>query len=315
MLKKILEGDMRTISRAISKIENGDKSMELVIDNLYSHCGNALVLGITGPPGAGKSVLIDKLIKEEREQGKRIAVLAVDPSSPFSGGAILGDRLRMQKHSTDSKVFIRSMASRGHIGGIAGATLDAIRVFDASGFDLIIIETIGVGQVEVEIMEISDITILVLVPGMGDEIQALKAGIMEIGDIFVVNKKDQQGANKLKSEIEYVLNFNKNTDSTEHPIIMTNAITSEGVKELIEVIHDYFYISKKNQKFIKKRIKQIKSEIKKNIIAGIINGLNNYISSEDKLNTWAEDIYYGKEKIYNLVNQQIKLFIKEIKEK
>ncbi|MCK4715412.1 MAG: methylmalonyl Co-A mutase-associated GTPase MeaB, partial [Candidatus Marinimicrobia bacterium] len=207
LARQVLQQNIRAIARAISLIENGveTKKKEKLIDTLHPHCGHGIIWGITGPPGAGKSTLLNRLIEQLRHDNKKVAVIAVDPSSPFTGGAILGDRLRMQKHATDDSVFIRSMASRGHLGGVAGATGDAIKIFDAAGYDHIIIETIGVGQTEIDVMELSDIVLLVLVPGLGDEIQALKAGVMEIGDIFIINKKDIDGADRLRTEVEYVL--------------------------------------------------------------------------------------------------------------
>ncbi|HHJ53793.1 MAG TPA: methylmalonyl Co-A mutase-associated GTPase MeaB, partial [Caldithrix abyssi] len=197
MVERILNGDTRAVARAISWIENEHPEKEQLIDALYPHAGRAAVWGITGPPGSGKSSLVNLIIKIQRAKGKKVAVIAVDPSSPFSGGAILGDRIRMQNHATDTGVFIRSMASRGHLGGIAGATADAIKVLDAAGFDLILIETIGVGQTEIDIVGLSDLVLLVLVPGLGDEIQALKAGVMEIGDVFIVNKSDKADADRV----------------------------------------------------------------------------------------------------------------------
>ena len=178
LAENVVKGQSRAVARAISWIENDHKMKEPLIDQIYPYCGSAFVWGITGPPGSGKSSLVDHLIFRMRAVGKKVAVIAVDPSSPFSGGAILGDRIRMQKHATDEGVFIRSMASRGHLGGVSGSTADAIKILDAAGYDLILIETIGVGQTEIEVMELSDVVLLVLVPGLGDEIQALKAGVM-----------------------------------------------------------------------------------------------------------------------------------------
>ncbi|RKY55834.1 MAG: methylmalonyl Co-A mutase-associated GTPase MeaB, partial [Candidatus Neomarinimicrobiota bacterium] len=229
---RVLKKEIRAIARSISLIENNmdPEGKETLIDYLHPHCGNAVVWGITGPPGAGKSSLLDRFIEIIRNNGKTVAVIAVDPSSPFSGGAILGDRLRMQKHATDDGVFIRSMASRGHLGGVAGATADAIKIFDAAGFDYIVIETIGVGQTEIEVVELADIVLLVLVPGLGDEIQAMKAGVMEIGDIFIINKKDIDGADRLRAEVEYVLSLKEsNNTGFSHPISMSSATLNEGI--------------------------------------------------------------------------------------
>jgi LAO/AO transport system kinase len=294
-------------------VENDGPGKEELVDKLYPQSGNSIVIGVTGPPGAGKSTLVDKLIKKERAQNKKVAVIAVDPSSPFSGGAILGDRLRMQKHSTDKGVFIRSMASRGHLGGVAGATSDAIKVFDAAGFDVIIIETIGVGQTEVEIIEISDIVLLVLVPGMGDEIQALKAGVMEIGDLFVINKKDHHGADKLKAEVEYVLNLKENSTSETHPVIMTNANLNEGVQLLYAEIYGYLNQIKNNNQFKKNRKQRIISEIKNILTGKIVEQFNQFVDISAEIDSWAEQVYNGDVQPYQLVNNKIQSFLKELK--
>ena len=201
---KIRGGDFRYIARLISMVENGDPQRIDIFKNLSNH-GNAHVVGITGPPGSGKSTLTDKIVLELRAMNKKVGVLAVDPSSPFSGGAILGDRIRMQRHATDENVFIRSLATRGHLGGLSQAVYEAARVLDAAGFDAIIIETVGVGQSEVDIVRCADTIVLVSVPGLGDDIQTIKAGVMEIGDIFAVNKADKDGAARVIREIKSML--------------------------------------------------------------------------------------------------------------
>lgn len=312
MLDKIIEGNIRAVSRAISLVENDGRDKEALIDQLYPNCGSAVVWGVTGPPGAGKSTLVDKLIKRERAQDHKVAVIAVDPSSPFSGGAILGDRLRMQRHATDPNVFIRSMASRGHLGGVAGATSDAIKVFDAAGFDVIIIETIGVGQTEVEIIEISDIVLLVLVPGMGDEIQALKAGVMEIGDIFIVNKKDHHGADKLKAEVEYVLNLKDTKNSESNPVVMTNANLDEGIQQLHESIYEYLETIKNNQQLKGNRKKRLVTEIKNILTAKMVEQFSNYVDINQEIEKWSEQVYNGQIRPYQLINDKIQSFIKEL---
>ncbi|MBP6716920.1 MAG: methylmalonyl Co-A mutase-associated GTPase MeaB, partial [Acidobacteria bacterium] len=205
LTERLLAGDPRALARAISLVENETPEGAAIIGKIYAKTGHAYLIGVTGPPGAGKSTLTDKLIAELRGQGKKVAVLCVDPTSPYSGGAILGDRVRMQSHAQDQGVFIRSMATRGHLGGLATTTAEASLVLDAAGYDVIIIETVGVGQDEVDIVRTADVSLVVLVPGTGDEVQALKAGIMEIADVFVVNKADREGADRTAASIEAML--------------------------------------------------------------------------------------------------------------
>lgn len=201
----VAAGDIRSVARLISRLENRDPSAQEAMRVLLSRTGRALTIGVTGPPGSGKSSLVDRLIRELRQRGRSVGVIAVDPSSPFTGGAILGDRLRMQEHATDPRVFLRSLASRGHLGGLSKATGAAARVLDAAGYDVVIIETVGVGQSEVDVVRVADLVVLVSVPGLGDDIQTIKAGVMEIGDIFVVNKADREGADRVVREIRSML--------------------------------------------------------------------------------------------------------------
>jgi len=236
MIDAVCAGNIRAVGRAISLIENHACEKEPLLSGINCATGRALILGVTGPPGTGKSTLVDRLITRERDRNRKVAVIAVDPSSPFSGGALLGDRIRMQEHAADPGVFIRSMATRGCLGGVARATGDAVKVFDAAGYETVIIETVGVGQAEIEIVSLSDIVLLVLVPGTGDEIQIMKAGIMEIGDIFVVNKCDRDGADKLKAQIDYMLSL-RGDNAPEVPVIMTCATRDEGIDELHEAAH------------------------------------------------------------------------------
>ncbi len=239
LLEKLLAGDTRAIARAITKVENGTDSAAEIMKAVFPKTGNALIIGITGSPGAGKSSLVDKLALFYRNRGERIGIVCVDPSSPFSGGAILGDRIRMQTLGLDKNVFIRSMATRGNLGGLARATVDAVAILDAAGFDKIIVETVGVGQDEVEIVKTADVSVVVLVPGMGDDIQAIKAGIMEIGDVFVINKADRDGVLRTEKELEALLSLAHRPDFWHSPIVKTVATESKGIEDLSKAIESY----------------------------------------------------------------------------
>jgi LAO/AO transport system kinase len=234
---RILDGDARAIARGISLVEDDQDGGAELVRELFSRSGRAFYVGVTGAPGAGKSTLVDHLVARWRAAGSTVGVIAVDPTSPYSGGAMLGDRVRMQAHAPDTGVFIRSMATRGHLGGLARATSDAAMVLDAAGKDFVIIETVGVGQDEVDIIRTADVSIVVLVPGMGDEVQALKAGIMEIADIFVVNKSDREGADRTAAEIESLLSLQTYTkDEWKPPIVRTEATAGAGIDRLVDAV-------------------------------------------------------------------------------
>lgn len=236
----LLAGDERALARAISQVEAGTESGQELLRSVRELTGRARVIGVTGSPGAGKSTLTDALIGELRGHGKRVGVVAIDPTSPFSGGAILGDRIRMTRWHADSGVFIRSMATRGHLGGLAAATLQVVALLDAAGFDYVLVETVGVGQSEVDVVQAADTTVVVLTPGQGDGVQAFKAGIMEIADVFCINKYDQPGADRLRREVAGALELGMYDDQIWFaPIVGTVATKGEGVPELVEKIHEH----------------------------------------------------------------------------
>ncbi|MDT4898445.1 MAG: GTPase [Acidobacteriota bacterium] len=239
LIDRIEAGDARAVARAISKVEDGSVDAAELMKAVFPRTGRGTIIGITGAPGAGKSSLVDKLALAYRQQGERVGIICVDPSSPFSGGAILGDRIRMQTLGLDSGVFIRSMATRGNLGGLARATVDAVAILDAAGYGKIIVETVGVGQDEVEIVKTADVSVVVLVPGMGDDIQAIKAGIMEIGDIFVINKADREGVLRTEKELEALLSLAMREDAWQPPIVKTVATESKGITDLVGAIERY----------------------------------------------------------------------------
>jgi LAO/AO transport system kinase len=236
---QIRAGDVRAVSRALTAIEDREPEAEALLRELFPHTGRAYRVGVTGAPGTGKSTLVDRLVEHYRAVKRKVGVLAVDPSSPFTGGAILGDRVRMQKHASDNGVFIRSMATRGYLGGLSQAASDAALLLDAAGREMVLIETVGVGQGEVDIVRLADCTLVVLIPGMGDDVQSLKAGVMEIGDIFVVNKADREGAGRFEEQLRGILSLVPEREGWKPPVVRTVATENRGIGDLAAAIEQF----------------------------------------------------------------------------
>ena len=262
LVERARTGEARAVARLISLVEDASPLLREVMAGLAPYTGNAQIVGITGSPGVGKSTSTNALVTALRATGKRVGVLAVDPSSPFSGGALLGDRVRMQDHALDKDVYIRSMASRGHLGGLAWTTPQALRVLDAAGCDVVLVETVGVGQSEVEIASLADTTLVLLAPGMGDGIQAAKAGILEIGDVYVVNKADRDGAESVRRELRNMLALAERTeDDWKPPIVLTVAQTGQGVDEVVEKIDAHRAWMESSGELDRRRVRRARDEI------------------------------------------------------
>lgn len=306
LLEKIFSGNRLALSRLISKIENRSPDLMTLMAKVQEHCGHALCLGVTGPPGAGKSTLVDKIISHLRKKKQKVGVVAIDPSSPFSGGAVLGDRIRMQDHAGDEGVFIRSLGSRGSHGGLSRATREVVKLYDAFGMDHVIVETVGVGQTELDIMEIADTTIVVLTPESGDAIQTMKAGILEIADIFVVNKADRDGAHLMQMELKTMLEIGGKKSSLnnwEIPVLLVQASQDIGVPEVVDAIQ-------KHQVFLKKENKGTKGKKEQNTLNEVKEIMME--SLQTKVSDFADKNVEGVANPYLVAEKLLKKFLTHV---
>jgi LAO/AO transport system kinase len=303
LVRRIRGGEIRALSRAISTVEDHTPESKELLKALFPYSGNAMLLGLTGSPGAGKSTLVDQVARAYRKQGKTIGVVAVDPTSPFSGGAILGDRIRMQSHHADAGIFIRSMATRGSLGGLASTTADVATVLDASGRDIVMIETVGVGQDEVDIVRLADVTIVVLVPGMGDDVQTIKAGIMEIADIFVINKADRDGAERVEREIRAMQSLATRHDDWTPPIVKTVASDGSGIEELVQAIEKYHSYLEQSDRARRRRIENWRVRIAEMLRDALFQRVLSYYLSEGEATRYAAEVADHKRDPYSLVER------------
>jgi LAO/AO transport system kinase len=305
---RIRAGDVRALARAISTIEDNRPESRELLKSLFNFTGRARVIGLTGAPGAGKSTLVDQLAREYRKQESTIGILAVDPTSPYTGGAILGDRIRMQSHHADAGIYIRSMATRGNLGGLARATTDAATVLDAAGKDIVLIETVGVGQDEIDIVRLADITVVILVPGMGDDVQTIKAGIMEIADIFVINKSDREGADRVEREIRSMQSLAIRSDKWTPPIIKTVAMDGKGVPELAAAIVNYEQFLEQKDLLLKKKISSWRERLIEMLRDGLLERLLSERLPEAEIARLAAEIAEHKRDPYSLVEEIVENF-------
>jgi len=298
-VKRVLAGDVRTVARLISNIDDNVPEVRQQLKELYPHTGRAYIIGITGAPGVGKSTLVDRMLGHLRKRGKTVGIIAIDPTSPFSGGAILGDRIRMQRHSNDEGVFIRSLATRGHFGGLTHSTRSAIDVLDAMGKDYIIVETVGVGQDEVDIVKSAHTTVIVVIPGMGDDIQAIKAGILEVGDLFVINKADREGADRTLNDLRLMIEMGQKIDEDgewKPPILKTEAVADNGVAETLEEIekHRRYIIESTGSTQLRRRKDRAWEELADMVKERLIQEVFNRITESGEFEKAVESVVAGE---------------------
>jgi LAO/AO transport system kinase len=306
LLQDFFKGDTRALARVITRVENRSANSLQILQQLFPHTGKAEIIGVTGSPGSGKSTLVDRLAVNYRQKGKKLGIIAVDPSSPFTGGAILGDRIRMQTLGTDPGIYIRSMATRGHLGGLATATADVVTVLDAAGKDPILVETVGVGQDEIEIVKLADVSIVVLVPGMGDDIQALKAGIMEIGDVFVINKCDRPGADKMERAVLAMLSLAHRSDGWQPPIVKTVATKGDGIDELVETVSRCQEFFRSSAHRTRKKREAARQRLMTLLEERLVNVAVREVFPDGELNRVVDAIAERRQDPYSVVEQIIK---------
>jgi len=305
---QIRAGDPRSLARAISVIEDSAPEAPELLKALFPFTGRARVIGLTGAPGAGKSTLVDQLAREYRKQERKIGIIAVDPTSPYTGGAILGDRIRMQAHHADQGIFIRSMATRGFLGGLARTTADVASVLDASGKDNVLIETVGVGQDEIDIVRLADVTVVILVPGMGDDVQTIKAGIMEIADIFVINKSDREGADRVEREVRSMQSLAMRKDNWTPPIVKTVATEGKGITELAATIASYESFLQKQDLLLKRKISNWRERLVEMLRESLLDRLLHERMQPDDLGRLATEVAEHKRDPYSLVEEIVNKF-------
>jgi LAO/AO transport system kinase len=303
LAERARSGDLRALARVVTAVENRAPHSAELLRALFPYSGRARIIGMTGAPGAGKSTLVDQLAREYRKEQHTVGIIAVDPTSPFSGGAILGDRIRMQAHHADPGIYIRSMATRGSLGGLAGTTADVATVLDASGRDLVLIETVGVGQDEVDIVRLADVTVVILVPGMGDDVQTIKAGIMEIADIFVINKSDREGAERVEREIRAMQSLASRPDNWSPPIIKTVATEGAGTAELAKAIAEYEAYLAKHNLLLKKRARHWHDRLLEMLRDGLLRRVVREQLGDKEISRYAAEVAEHKRDPYSLVEE------------